>query len=449
MRRSRETIVAFLSYTRLSIGQFSGLSTFQFLAFIRRAIFYTFLSIFLKSLGLGTTEVTLMATIGMISNSGSQMFLWGPLLDRFKSSKSFVIIGEVVAGIGHFVLYFVFKQYYDTGSLRTAGFVIILGLGFIEIWWSMSNVGWTTLISELTDIHERKQLMGQLSIIGGLGGIAGATLGGIIFDRGGGFVNGILFYIPAFIMILSGLLVLLVIRIESQHLPRGGEPSIPLSLIERKTLGVYLVFLLSLVLINFGRNSIAIISSLYLAEPTGVNASDVDIANFRNVSSLASMVAGLVVGGLIGHFDDFKVMLMGSVSAVSGIVILALTSEYYIVLISAFLIGSAQVIIQAASYSIVAAIVPEEYRGRLFSYYNATFFLSWGIAATVITGPISDYYISQGYAIGDAYRVSFVAAAIIVLAGILVLLYSARKTGIDLPETRERLRNNKEEGITN
>ena len=420
--------MAFLNYRSLNLMQFSGLSTFQLLAFIRRAIFYTFLSIFLRSLGLTTTETTLMATIGMIANSGAQVFLWGPLLDRFHSSKLFVIIGEGVAGLGHFVIFWIFQGYYNSGLERISGFSIIIGLGFIETWWSMSNVGWSTLISELTDPPERKQLMGQLSIIGGFGGIIGATLGGQLFDGGVGFIHGILFYIPAIIMVISALLVALIIK--SKDIPKYEEnkKSPPLSSLDKSVLSIYLVFIVSLVFINFGRNSIAIISSLYLAEPTGVNASDVQVANYRNVSSLASMIAGIIIGGVINNKDDFKVMALGALSAMGGILILAASNDYLIVLISAFLVGSAQVIIQASSYSIVARIAPENFRGRLFSYYNATFFLSWGIAATVVTGPISDYFISQNFSIGNSYRMSFIAAAFLVLIGSIILVYSSKRT---------------------
>ncbi|MFW9927010.1 MAG: hypothetical protein ACFFDM_09600, partial [Candidatus Thorarchaeota archaeon] len=69
---------------------------------------------------------------------------------------------------------------------------------------------------------------------------------------------------------------------------------------------------------------------------------------------------------------------------------------------------------------------PEEYRGRLFAYYNATFFLSWGIAATLLAGPVADILISGGSSNADAYRGSFIAAIILILLGIVVLMASFR-----------------------
>ena len=69
-------------------------------------------------------------------------------------------------------------------------------------------------------------------------------------------------------------------------------------------------------------------------------------------------------------------------------------------------------------------MAPEEYRGRLFAYYNATFFLSWGIAATFVAGPIADFLIGEGLTNADAYRGSFIAAIILIAIGIVVLLKS-------------------------
>ena len=95
-------------------------------------------------------------------------------------------------------------------------------------------------------------------------------------------------------------------------------------------------------------------------------------------------------------------------------------------LFASFLLGSSQVVIQSSSYSIVARLAPEEYRGRLFAYYNATFFLSWGIAATLIAGPIADLLIARGLSNADAYRGSFIAALVLITLGIVVLLISYR-----------------------
>ncbi|MGY5877309.1 MAG: MFS transporter, partial [Candidatus Thorarchaeota archaeon] len=197
----------FLDYSRLKGREFTGLSTFQFLTFFRRSIVYTFLSIYLRSLGLSTTEVTLMATVGMIANALTQSTLWGNLLDRYGGPTRFVVLGEFLAGVGHIFMVFVYTFFLGGNQPIVAGYLIIFSLGIIEIFWSMSNVGWSALISELTDTDERKKIMGQFSIIGGFGGLVGAYLGGFLYDEGVGFSNGSIFYIAAIIMILSSFIV--------------------------------------------------------------------------------------------------------------------------------------------------------------------------------------------------------------------------------------------------
>ncbi|MHA1288460.1 MAG: MFS transporter, partial [Candidatus Thorarchaeota archaeon] len=181
----------------------------------------------------------------------------------------------------------------------------------------------------------------------------------------------------------------------------------------------YLIFLLSLVFINFGRNSIRLITSLFLADSTGFSALGVDIALYSNIASIAAMVSGLALGTVVAKSDDNKVMVSGAILSLAGIGWLIFTPTFTLALLASFLIGASQIVIQSASYSIVAKMAPEEYRGRLFAYYNTTFFLSFGVAATLIAGPLSN---------ADAYRGSFIAALGIITIGIVILLISFRYT---------------------
>ncbi len=374
-----------------------------------------------------------MATVGMIANAGAQSFLWGGALDKYRKPTMFVILGEGLAGVGHIFMVFGYQVFLGVNQLIIAGYVIIFALGIIEIFWSMSNVGWSALLSELTTIDERKKLMGQLSIIGGFGGIGGAMLGGFLFDNGAGFANGSIFFVAAVVMIFSSLIVYFSIRARShaEHIKGDDTPTLdnhPLSDLPSTLLKGYMIFIVALVFINFGRNSIAIITSLFLADPTGFGADGGAIAIYSNVGSIASMIAGALVGSVVSKRDDDKVMLSGVFLAVFAILWLIITPSFLLAMVSSFLTGASQVIIGSSSYSIAARMAPEEYRGRLFAYYNATFFLSWGMAATFVAGPVADMLISLGFSNADAYRGSFVAAVILILTGVCILLASFRYT---------------------
>ncbi|MHA2300782.1 MAG: MFS transporter [Candidatus Thorarchaeota archaeon] len=420
-----------LDYSRLKGREFAGLSTFQILSFFRRSIVYTFLSIYLRSLGLSTTEVTLMATVGMIANTLAQSLLWGNLLDKYRKPTEFVIAGEFLAGVGHIFMVLGYMFFLGMNQVVIAGYVIIFSLGGIEVFWSMSNVGWSALISELTEIDERKKIMGQFSIIGGFGGLGGAYLGGFLYDNGAGFANGSIFNIAAVVMIFSSIIVYFSIRLKEVDEVQSSdenESSEQYSLSDLpSTLRVgYLIFIVALIFINFGRNSIAIITSLFLADPTGFNANGEEIALFSNVGSIAAMISGLLIGSVVAKASDNRVLMAGILLSIGAISWLIITPSFALALLASFLIGASRVIIQASSYSIVAEMAPEEYRGRLFAYYNATFFLSWGIAATFYAGPIADILIGQGLTNADAYRGSFVAAIALIAIGVIILLQSFR-----------------------
>jgi hypothetical protein len=62
-------------------------------------------------------------------------------------------------------------------------------------------------------------------------------------------------------------------------------------------------------------------------------------------------------------------------------------------------------------------------RAKLFAVYNATFFLSWGIAGTLISGPIIDILIREGASEVFAYQMGFIIAAIICFIGLLIFMF--------------------------
>ncbi len=314
----------------------------------------------------------------------------------------------------------------ESGNLRYAGYTIIIGLALIEVPWSMSNVGWSALVSDLTVDDERSKLMAMLSFIGGIGGIFGALSGGFLFLDGEGFINGILFYIPAAVMIASGLLVMLTIKqheletvfkntVDLNHVNTENFKDIP----NRKWI---LAFLVALVFINFGRNSVILITQLYLAEDSGYNVGGEGLALFRNVASIAVMLWSLLINMNSLKGRDNELFIVGTICVPLAYVWLMFSPTFELSLISAFLIGSSQIIIEVSSYALISKMIPPNWRGRLFSLYNATFMLSFGIAGTLITGPLSDILITQGYSNLFAYRMAFIAAMMIVLVGFVIFI---------------------------
>ncbi|GAH58967.1 unnamed protein product, partial [marine sediment metagenome] len=93
-----------------------------------------------------------------------------------------------------------------------------------------------------------------------------------------------------------------------------------------------------------------------------------------------------------------------------------------IIFLGSFLIGTGEVIIYASSYAIASNLIPEEIRARLFGVYNTTFFLSWGLACTIISGPLIDFLIGEGFGEIFAYQTAFLVGALITLIGLIIFL---------------------------
>jgi predicted MFS family arabinose efflux permease len=414
-----------VNYSRLNSKEFIGLSSFQFLIFFRRLLIYTFLAIYLKEkIGLSTTEITLMASLPMIISASAQSFLWGPLLDKIHRSHLFVIIGEIIAAVLHLIMVQLHIYSLENNSLRYAGYVIIGMLIIIEFPWSASNVGLMTLIAERTDDTERTRLIGQLSIGGGIGAIFGAFTGSFFYDDGIGFSEGDLFYIAAFVMICSALIIYSTIHsieindTKPQNLDEYTEPNLKLPVFNLRH--HFLPFLVALTLINFGRNGVNIITSLFISNDNSLNATDSEIALYRNLGSFASLVTGVIIGSRLGKKNDALILQIGTIMSIIGLFWLVITPSYQFALLAALLVGSANIIVQASSYSITVRIIPDHQKGKLIGYFNATFFLSWGLGATIIFAPLVDLLVFYGYSFDTSYRFAFLVSGTMIVFGLFI-----------------------------
>ncbi len=409
-----------------------GLGSFQALAMFRRGLFYTFLSIYMRNfLGLSVTMTTLYATIPMILSVVGQNLIWGPLSDKIQRRRTLIIIGEVVAGILLTVVWFLHTL---PTSQKISGYIVIAGLTFIELFWSMSNIGWSALISDLYPSKKRSKLMGWLNSIGGIGRIIGATAGGLLYDLNGqqyegwGFEKGALFMVASGIMLLS--------TIPMIFTPEGGkksnlnndgleqEPDLednPVLTLDKKIVRkVYFVFLFSMIFINFGRNSIATIQSQYLTLSSGFSVDPLTLSYIANARSIAVIIFGLITGWICKKMGEDNALVIGALVGVGSLVVYSLPIGLYSIYAANIGLGISELVIYAASYTYASKLIPFEKRARLFALYNATFFLSWGLSGTIIIGPIVDLLLNRGYAEVFAYRMSFVLAAGITFIGLSI-----------------------------
>ncbi|MFX1427800.1 MAG: MFS transporter [Promethearchaeota archaeon] len=403
---------------RSKIQIFFGLSSFQMLAMFRRGMFYTFLSIYLKEfLNLSPWETTLYATLPMVMSVIFQNFVWGPISDKIQRRRTLIICGELLAGIGTTTIWAIHFTY---TNLHLAGYVIIIGLSCVEMFWSMSNIGWSALISDLYPSEKRSKLMGQLTSLGGLGRIIGIFIGGLLYDSGLGFRNGPLFFIASAVMFISSIPML--------YTPEGGvdpevvteETSSLNNEDNRDYLSFFVMFIVALIFINFGRNSIAVPYSQYLSLDTGLDVDSIMLSFIANTRSVAVMIIGFTAGYLSKKFGHSRTLILGTSIGIIALIITATTMSLELIFVGGFLLGAAEVIIYASSYAIASTLIPAKKRGKLFAIYNTTFFLSWGSASTLISGPLINILINEGKSEVFAYQWAFLIGAILCLIGLIV-----------------------------
>lgn len=409
-----------------------NISSFEILTMFRRGLFYSYLSIYLRFfLGLSVTETTLFATLPMVVNIIFQRFVWGMISDRIQRRRIFIILGEILAAFGTLAVWYCHKI---PASKTAAGYVIIIGLSLVEIFWSMSNIGWSAIISDLYPAEARTGVYGKLSSLGALGRIVGALLGGLAYDGlaryydGWGFDQGFLFFVASGIMLAS--------TVPMFFVPEGGvrEHDRPASIGSTAARGtpaqisnVFITFLIAMVFINFGRNSISVIISQYLSLEQGFAVSSRLLSLIVNTQSLGMLIFGLLVSRLSRRYKDITLLFAGTGAGALSLLVYAAAWTLPLVFVSSFLAGVSMVVIMASSYSYASRLIPPRERGQQFAWYNATFFLSWGVAGTLVTGPIVDLLLKAGTGAVVAYRMSFLASAGLVIIGAIILVICDRR----------------------
>jgi MFS family permease len=394
------------------------------LAMFRRGLFYAYLSIYLRHyLGLSVTETTLFATLPMLLNVMAQAFVWGRLSDYLQMRRTLIIIGEMSAAAGTVAIWFIHRHFSDPIA---AGYAIIFGLTLIEIFWSMSNISWSALVSDIYPERQRSRIQGRLFSLGGLGRMAGVWIGGLLYDgmgrhyTGWGFYEGLLFFVAAGVMFLSVFPLF--------FLPEGGIKTEATSsqTVRNHSTGngngtVYLVFIIGMLFIHFGRNSIAIIFTQYLTLDSGLALSSQTLSYVVNASSLSMVLFGWMSGWICNRLGNGTTLLAGTIVAILALLLLVYSTALPVIYVSSFLRGIGDAVIMTASYTLASIWIPPHKRGRWFAWFNGTFFLSFGLAGTLIAGPIVDLLIGSGHSPSWAYQMSFAAGAGLTFIGLIII----------------------------
>lgn len=411
---------------------FVGLASFQVFAMFRRGLFYSYLSIYLHYyLGLTVTETSLFSTVPMVLNVLFQTAVWGRISDKLQKRRTLVIVGELLAAVGTALVWLLHAR---SPSRREAGFVIIWGLTAIEIFWSMSNIGWSAYISDAYSAERRASVQGNLQSLGGLGRILGVWAGGAFYNRfggsyeGWGFAEGSLFFVSAAFMVLS---VIPMFFVPEGGIRPGGarkmETAAPARVDEpRRSIRPFVFFLIGMTFVNFGRNATSVINSQYLYLDTGFAVSSGTLSTIINMFSVSMVIMGFVIGRWARNARSNVMLILGTVSAMVGLLLYDVARQLGWIYVAGLFGGASDVLVFASSYAIASALIPPERRATLFGLCNATFFLSWGLSATLIAGPLVDSLIRAGHSQLSAYRASYLVALGITAVGLALLVLQSR-----------------------
>jgi len=406
---------------------FLSLGLFQFLTFVRRGVFYTFMINYLFILMRAVTSTAMLGTLNMISSALGQNLLWGKISDRYKFRTKLIIIGESIAGFAYLGVFFLHRSLIDVGNNFAASLAIIFGLSLLEFFWSMSDVGWATLLTDVTTLQTRGTVVGILNFVASLGRMVGIIFAGFLYCDGNGFQQGIIFYIVTAMLFTGAAIMWLTSRsaretvlVEDEQLRRRSRNA-EASDLEHSNESVHRWFLISLTIIVLGAASTGQAFLLFLKLGDGLNASDPEMSLILTAWTIGGMVASLSSGRLADKFGRTRVILFGLFLAVLTPIFYGLSPSVVAMAFVYGLNGISFWTIQTVGFALMGDLTPADKRGRLLSRYNTVMALSWGPAGLLIGGPLADFQtVSLGYSAHSAYTNCFLVSSLIVGFGAVV-----------------------------
>jgi len=384
------------------------------------------------------TSTATLGTLNMIASALGQNLLWGRISDRYKLRTKLIVTGETIAGFAYLLVFIIHKSLIDTGDHFQAGLAIIFGLSILEFFWSMSDVGWAALLTDITVPETRARIVGALNFIASLGRMVGILFAGFLYVDGEGFKNGTIFYIVTVLLFIGAA----IMALTSWHVKITSATQKQPSTEEKEDKGklagenekAYRWFLSSLIIIILGAAAINQIFLLFIKLQEGLNASDPEMSLILSAWTIGGMLASIVLGRLADKIGKAKVMFLGLSLATITPLLYGMALNVPLMALIYGLNGVSFWTIQTVGFAIAGDIIPVDKRGRLLSRYNAVMALGWGPAGILIGGPLADIQIKilrlPAY---TAYINAFFTSSIIVMLG--TILFAAKVAKMKLENT--------------
>ena len=372
---------------------FVNLGLFQFLSFVRRGVFYTFMITYLFHLMQTITDTAMLGTLNMIGSALGQNFLWGKIADRYNLRTKLIITGESIAAVAYFIVFQIHKALINSQSNFLAGLSLIVGLSFLEFFWSMSDVGWAALLTDMTTTKNRASIIGALNFIASLGRMIGITFAGYLYMNGEGFRQGTIFYIVITMLLVGAALVWITSRSTGKSAKRSEDKNVKDQSVTAPTgydRKAYKWFLISLIIIVIGTSCVSQVFLIFIQLPGGLMATDQEMSLILTAYAVGGMIMSLTCGWLADRFGKGLVLLAGLILAIWTPLFYGFASTVPAMVLFYGLNGASFWIILTLGFAFAADIIPEDRRGRMFGRYNTVMALSWGPAGLLVGGPLAD-----------------------------------------------------------
>ncbi|HKZ94682.1 MAG TPA: MFS transporter [Candidatus Bathyarchaeia archaeon] len=413
-----------------------GMWSFQFLTMMRRGVFYSFMYIYLFSLLGNVTSTAALGTLTMLMSAIGQNALWGRISDRQRMRAQLVVIGEATAGLTYIAVFFLHKYYIDARLDLAAGFSLVIGLAILEFFWSMSDVGWASLVTDITTPATRGSFVGGINFIMSIGRMTGIILAGSLYADGLGFRQGTIFYIVSVMLFIGAFIMWLVAKNikpapETRSTDSTQESDSAKDARSRnkpQNEKAFRWFLVALTIVVLGVASTGQVFPLFLKLNQGLHATDLEVSFILSAWTLGGMLASIIAGRMADVTGRTSVILTGLLIAAATPLFYGLVPNVVVIGIVYGINGIAFMTLQTAGFALAGDIIPEHRRGRLLSRYNTVMALSWGPAGLLIGGPLADIQTGiLNVPVHAAYVNAFLASSLLVLAGTFVFFVKVRR----------------------
>lgn len=410
---------------------FINLSAFQLLTFIRRGVFYTFMITYLYDLMHNVTYTASLGSLNMVGSALGQNFVWGKIADRHKLRARLIIAGESTAAMFYFIVFQIHKLLLNSQSDFSAGLSLIIGLSILEFFWSMSDVGWAALLTDVTTSSNRTRIVGILNFIGSLGRMIGITFAGYLYNNGKGFSQGTIFYIVIIMLIVGAILM----WITSKSTDKSTQNTADEQAENHSTLtstdydkSAYKWFLISLIVIVIGISCVNQVFLVFITPPTGIMPTDLEASLVLTAFTVGGMFMSLTCGRLVDRFGKTIVLFSGLILAIVTPLFYGVASNALTMAVVYGLNGASFWMVLTVGFAFAADIIPEDRRGRLFGRYNTVIALSWGPAGLLVGGPLADLQVKVlGTPPYAAYVNAFYTSSVITALGTAIFWIKVSK----------------------